>query len=450
APFSFSPSELWDGNNGNWSSFVIRVGTPEQHFRVLPSAATGAVFVPGSTGCLQSEGDPHDCADRRGVINSTFHQGFESNASETWKTVGSFETLIATELGYAANASFGSDYVGLKGSNSGAPRLADQVVGSLFLKQPFFVGFFGLSPKPFNFTDFNDPRPSYITSLRSTGGIPSVSYGYTAGASYSNTGQILGSLTLGGYDENRFESHSIKFPFGPNDERPTSLTLQHMTADSTPNGTVTLLQNRIYVNLDFTTPYLWLPANTCDRIASQFNLKYDAATTLYIVGNDSHAELVASNPSFTFDLGDSQNPADRVSIVVSYAAFDLQASWPTYNSSTKYFPIRRADESQYTLGRAFMQEAYIIVDYERKNFSVHKALFPATREQKLTSILAEDVDQNAKSYEKETHLSRASFVGITIGSIVCLVVLVAATVLFYCRRRRSCGADQANCTYQSS
>jgi hypothetical protein len=186
-PFAFSPSEIWNGNNGNWSSFVVRVGTPEQDFQVLPSAATGEVLVPDSGGCQPNHGDPYNCADRRGVVNSTYHLGFESSASETWNALGIFKTQLATELGYAANASYGRDNVGLIAPNSGAPKLTDQVVGSLFNKQPFFVGFIGLSPKSINFTDFNNPRPSFITSMRNTGHIPSVSYGYTAGASYSKS-----------------------------------------------------------------------------------------------------------------------------------------------------------------------------------------------------------------------------------------------------------------------
>jgi hypothetical protein len=184
-PFAFSPSGLWDGNNGNWSSFVVRVGIPEQEFRVLPSAATEVVLMPDSGGCQPSDGDPYDCADRRGVMNFTYYLGFESNASETWNAVGIFEAHIATELGYAANASYGHDNVGLIAPNSGAPKLANQVVGSLFNKQPFFVGFVGLSPSPINFTDFDDPRPSFMTSMRNAKQIPSLSYGYTAGASYS-------------------------------------------------------------------------------------------------------------------------------------------------------------------------------------------------------------------------------------------------------------------------
>jgi hypothetical protein len=186
-PLSFSPSELWDGNNGKWSSFVVRVGTPEQGFRVLPSASTGVVFVPDGSGCQRSDGEIYDCARSRGVMNSSYHFGFEIKASNTWNDKGTFEAHIATELGYGASATFGYDKVGLAGPNAGAPSLSDQVVGSLFNTKPFFVGFFGLSPKAFNFTDLNNPHPSYLTSLRNGGHIPSLSYGYTAGAFYSKS-----------------------------------------------------------------------------------------------------------------------------------------------------------------------------------------------------------------------------------------------------------------------
>jgi hypothetical protein len=36
-PFPFAPSQYWDGNDGLWSTFSIRIGTPSQEFRILPS-----------------------------------------------------------------------------------------------------------------------------------------------------------------------------------------------------------------------------------------------------------------------------------------------------------------------------------------------------------------------------------------------------------------------------
>jgi hypothetical protein len=42
------------------------------------------------------------------------------------------------------------------------------------------------------------------------------------------------------------------------------------------------------------------------------------------------------------------------------SAFDLQAHWSIYPSTTNYFPLRRAaNDTQYTLGKKFLQEAYV-------------------------------------------------------------------------------------------
>ncbi|KAJ4311054.1 hypothetical protein N0V94_008140 [Neodidymelliopsis sp. IMI 364377] len=165
--------------------------------------------------------------------------------------------------------------------------------------------------------------------------------------------KVFGSLTLGGYDDRRFEPNNNTFPFDPDDERPLSLTLQQITARNTPNGSISLLDDDIYVNLDFTLPYLYLPPKTCDLIASLFDLEFDNTTNLYLAGNNKDAQFKGEPPRFTFDFGDSTNGAQRVSVVLPYAALDLHASWPLYNDTRRYFPIRRGSAAQYTLAGEF-------------------------------------------------------------------------------------------------
>ena len=445
-PIVFSPSQLWNGNDGNWSSFVIRVGVPEQNFRVLPSAATGELIVPHALGCQSSDGDPSDCAARRGVFDSNHKQGFVPNASTSWQEEGIFDMGLEPKLGFADSALYGRDNVGLMIQNSGGPVLENRIVGAV-RQMPFFVGFFGLSPLASNFTDFSRPQRSYLTTLRDERQIPSLSYAYNAGAHYSKllkrtlgymptdigSPRVFGSLTLGGYDESRFVPNGFTFPFDQDDTQPTSLKLQQIIAERTPNGSVVILQKETYVNLDFTMPYLWLPGDTCDRIASLFKLRYDNTTKLYLVDDNAHKELMTQNPRFSFAFGDSPSLADTVSIDMPYAAFDLQASWPIYNDTKNYFPIRRAaNESQYTLGRAFMQEAYIIADFERGNFSLHQAAFPKSNEQKIVSISA----KNAETHQKTSSLSKDSVAGIIVGSTVfAALLIVLATLLFYGQRR---------------
>ncbi|KAF3051201.1 hypothetical protein E8E11_003054 [Didymella keratinophila] len=204
--------------------------------------------------------------------------------------------------------------------------------------------------------------------------------------------KAFGSLTLGGYDEDQFEPNAFTLPLDPDDSRPTSLKLQQITAGHTTNGSYVVLQEETYVNLDFTLPYLWLPESVCDRIADLFKLKFDNTTGLYLMDNDVHAETVAQNPSFT---------------------------------------RRAANATQYTLGRAFMQEAYMIVDFEHGNFSLHQAAFPASNAQNIVAIPAKD----AQVRKEQNGLSKGSIAGIATGSVIFAAPLIILTTLLVRRRR---------------
>lgn len=194
-PFSFSNSQIWDGNDGKWSSFIVRVGTPEQTFRVLPSTRHGETVVPIAEGCQKMRKAPAKCGDLRGtyVFQGKESDGFQVNETKSWKEIGIYEMGIRPEIGFDANALYGLDTVGLLVANSGGPTLDSMVVGGV-AEPTIFVGQFGLSPKPSNFSELNSPQPSFIQKLRDEKKIPSVSYGYTAGAYYSRlfcTGQGL-------------------------------------------------------------------------------------------------------------------------------------------------------------------------------------------------------------------------------------------------------------------
>jgi hypothetical protein len=199
-----------------------------------------------------------------------------------------------------------------------------------------------------------------------------------------------------------------------------------------------LLDDEIYVNIDFTLPYLYLPPKTCDLMASLFNLELDNTTNLYLAGNNTDAQYKGESPRFTFDFGDSANGAQRVSVVLPYAALDLHASWPLYNDTRRYFPIRRGSPAQYTLGRAFMQEAYLIADFERGSFSLHQAAFPASNEQNIVAISAKD----AENADRGRDLSKGSIAGIVTGSAVFLALVVVLAVMLYCPWKRGRAAKR--------
>lgn len=174
APIQFSPDENWDGIDGRWSSFTLRVGTPAQIVRVFASWISYQTWVVHPDGCPNSTDST--CANGRGNI-------FYKNESSTWDDVGLYSLWIEENLGYEGNAYYGYDVVGLGGIGEGGPTLKNTTVGDLAVTD-FYLGVFGLNPKPTNWTSYQDSSPSYMTQLKEQALIPSVSFGYTAGAIY--------------------------------------------------------------------------------------------------------------------------------------------------------------------------------------------------------------------------------------------------------------------------
>ena len=180
APLNIPASQYWDGIDGAWSSFFIRVGEPAQESRVLISTAAPETAVVLPQGC--KNGDT-SCEDNRGGL-------FQINKSSTWKDEGIFSFgLLENNLGIDANGQFGLEKLAL-GLQGGA-TLDSQVVAGV-ASYDFYLGFLGLSPQPSNFTNFTNPNPSVFTTLRSQGLIPSLSWSYTAGASYRKYNKLAG------------------------------------------------------------------------------------------------------------------------------------------------------------------------------------------------------------------------------------------------------------------
>ena len=176
--------------------------------------------------------------------------------------------------------------------------------------------------------------------------------------------KVYGTLTLGGYDLSRFTPNDISFKFAPDISRDLVVGLQSITFSDLTRTAINLLPNGILTFIDSTVPHIWLPQEACTLFEDIFGLTYNHTLDRYLVNDTLHATLKSQNPSVSFLLGNDVNGGPTVNITLPYAAFDLQAvNVVTSNSSlidlnSNYFPLRRAvNESQYTLGRTFLQEA---------------------------------------------------------------------------------------------
>jgi hypothetical protein len=174
-PISITPAENWEGIDGDWNTFAIRVGNPAEVVRVLVSTTSQVVWVVDPRACVFVT-DKNTCADSRGGL-------FYSNISTTWQEEGLFDLYIDRNLNLTGNGMFGYDSVALGYLGQGGPNLQHQIVGSIAVED-FWFGHFGLHPKTTNFTDLSENVPSFMSTLKAQNLIPSVSWGYTQGAPY--------------------------------------------------------------------------------------------------------------------------------------------------------------------------------------------------------------------------------------------------------------------------
>lgn len=146
--------------------------------------------------------------------------------------------------------------------------------------------------------------------------------------------------------------------------------------------------------------------------------------------NDSlHASLVAKNPVVGFVV---QGTTNSTTLTLSYNSFDLNISWPYVgsdeysNMTRRYFPLKRAaNDTQYTLGRAFLQETYLIADYDRQSLNVSQRVFSdaASRVYTITSPGNTSANESNTSSSDQHHaITGGTIAGIVVGALIALIL----------------------------
>jgi hypothetical protein len=267
---------------------------------------------------------------------------------------GIFALAIESNHNYSVNALYGNDTVALSYLGSDAPSLDQQLLGGIASKD-IYMGVIGLNPATTNFTDYNNPVQSYMSALKSQNKIPSLSYGYTAGNQY-RFNKVLGSLTIGGYDASLLEDNDLTVEFNADSNYDLTINVNSISMSSS-NGKRNLSTSWFPAFVDSTLPYLYLPIDVCQHFEAAFGITYDNDTELYLVNDTLHDQLLAQGANVTFSLTNVTSQV-LVDIVLPYLAFDLIADYPLVKNATRYFPLKRAkDNTDTTLGRAFLQEA---------------------------------------------------------------------------------------------
>ena len=199
--------------------------------------------------------------------------------------------------------------------------------------------------------------------------------------------------------------------------------------------------------IDSTVPYLYLPLESCIQFEKAFGIRWNETDQAYLVNDSLRNTLLTQNPSIVFTLSNSASGSSpTIDIELPYAAFDLIAQRPLMKNATRYFPLMRAvDESQYTLGRTFLQEAYLVADYERRNFSISQCSWKEGVQQDIVPIMSPTLDRRS---DKQP-LQGGALAGVVVGSVVASLI-IALALFGMARRRRRALASQVKADCQHS
>lgn len=439
-------AQSWVGNDGNWSTWPIYIGSPAQRFNVLPATSHGEIWVPLPEGCQSSSSstfaNTSDCGASRGAgdFQDVQSSGFQKNASTSWSETGIYALPVQDGLFEDdQNGLYGSDVVSIR-NGSESVEVAEQSVVGLATKD-FWLGSLGIAQRASNFTVEKTIVSGLVDTLKRENITPSASFGLDVGAWYRRCSSILvkaispditiadnapGSLVLGGYDQGASEGSGISISNVAN--LALTVNARSIVLSNTLQGTVSVTHDLLSLPmaLDSTVSQLWLPQVVCDELETSLGLTYDPSTELYLANNTAHAKLIELAPTIAFTLAADGTSNDTTTIVLPYAAFDLQASPPLYNTTTTYFPLRRASKRS-VLGRAFLQEAYLVVDWDRSNFTISPAAQRSNRTRDIIPIFP-PLEKKAS-----TSLSTGAIVGIVIGAVIVLIIPIA--FLWWKRRR---------------
>ncbi|KAL8784329.1 MAG: hypothetical protein Q9213_004038 [Squamulea squamosa] len=410
----------------------LRIGNPPQFVRVLISTTCPQPWAVDPLGCTPQ--DPVNCASNRGGF-------FNNNHSTTWQQQGFYELDQEQNLGYTGNGDFGLDSItlGYPGSGSSAITVDNQLLATIAAKD-FYVATWGIAPRPTNLTKLNPhetkfaPKDSYqslLSVLKERNEIPSLSYGYTAGARY-RLKRVPASLTLGGYDASRFVPSNLTFGLAGDNSRDLVVGIQSISVGRSNQ----LLPKPILAFIDSTIPQIWLPLEACQVFETVFGISWDPSSDLYLVNETTHEDLLIQNASLTFTIGSNTVTPNVINITLPYASFDLQVldTYPNVTNSTRYFPLRRAaNDTQYTLGRAFLQET----------FSIHQCRFDEDVTADIHPILPTDITvvtngTNTSSDSKKGRggLSPGIIAAIAVASLISLVILITFLTYLWWRKKK--------------
>lgn len=350
------------GNDGPWSTFNVKIGSPPQVLEVLPASSMSVTLVVLEEGCTQSE--PATCASLRGNTLdihslSSWEPLTKDGSQYLFVSLPAEQPLLPYQI--PSQVSVNTLVLDWWGNVSAADLtpLEGQLIAGYAATEPY-LGFLGLSGWPATPVTGSISYDSPLRSLHNRSVPPRLTWAYTAGAWYE-VPERFGSLTFGGYDSSLVNMDDaltgVNFENGDGNE--LTVTIKSITVGDTA---VQPADQDLAALLDSVVPDIWLPKSVCDIFEAKFGLQWNESFEMYLISEEQRDRLRDENTSVSFDLAPDINSPTFATITLPYLAFDHEVKWPkaniSDNTTLRYFPLKPTPEGTTNfLGRTFFQEA---------------------------------------------------------------------------------------------
>lgn len=386
-PVQLLPSSNFYGPDGPWQAINVSLGDPPQSVQLLPGGIYQSLIL--SNGVCSGSSLPQPCgvgglyniqnsntADNTSIQMVPNIQSIDGGATQSVVTAISItEQLQIPRIGNSPwnvpNLSIAlveNISISFPSGSGGYPaELGSLALGSA-INQSFTLG----SGSP----DINASLiPGWFFAQEKV--IAANTYGLHIGSAALG---IPLSLWLGGYDRSRVLGPVSSQAYSTQDG---SLVIDLLDIEiGVDNGASPFnfserrnilnqgnssIGESITVSMNSLAPYLHLPKSVCDAIASYLPVSYQSKYGLYLWNtNDPHFKPIITSPSylsFIFRATNLQQP--NITIKVPFQLLNLTLQAPITNKPTQYFPCRPpSGGGEYTLGRAFLQAAFLGVIWD--------------------------------------------------------------------------------------
>ena len=474
------------GPDGPWQAVSVFVGTPWQQVDLYPGGTFETILI---TKEICEASSKASCGE------GGFYDPLMSTSADTTSiddTGHSYGTTIDWTIGAMftqGNAEYAMDL--LKIGNWEVPSLSIRMITNVSMvypdgtQYPCQLGQLALGASVANQTfavGHGEPTvnasliPSYLQVHEK---IPSASYGLHIGSAALS---LPMSLWLGGYDASRIigpvSSQSYSADIRNNDflidlldigigvdNGGSPFAYAHREGILAEGNTS--IATSVSVAMNPAAPYLYLPNSTCAAITKDLPVTYSAKYGLYMwdTTNPNYMNVVTSPTylSFIFRLGG--DASQNITIKVPFRLLNLTLDAPLVSKPTPYFPCTTPQNSSaYSLGRAFLQAAFIGVNWDQgvgqwflaqapgpntpmnaiqksisgTNITGSDANWTETWRSAWTSLPDSSHPKTSKTPGKhKARLSSGSVAAVVIGSICGLVFLLLAARVWVRRKRRA-------------